>query len=181
MALWETAPSRHSDEVTGAVDGTDAARHHGAPMTLRLSTDLHEAARRSDGDVGTWTAERRDRAIRRYHQYLELVAEDPTRPVAPTRDIDAIWHMHMQAPRAYYTDCIRLFGEILDHDGGFGKGEGELPVLISVFEDTATRWQAKFGEAYVQDPQSDGATNCWHDCQGRCWHACSSKQASAAM
>lgn len=142
-------------------------------MSIRLSFDISEAARRSDGDTATWDSDQLARAVGRYLRFLELVAEDPNRPVAPTRDIDAIWHLHMLAPVAYYDDCQRLFGQILDHDGGFGKGEGELPRLISVFEDTARRWQEKYGEPYVLTAREDELEKCWHDCQGRCWHACS--------
>ena len=148
-------------------------------MTITVSVDLHEAARRSDGEVSSWTQQRLERAIHRYGQFLQLVADDPSQPVAPTRDIDAIWHLHMLAPRAYFADCMRMFGELLDHDGGFGKGEGELPRLLAVFDDPARRWEALFGEKYVQDPSVEGMTDCWHDCQGRCWHACSSKQSVA--
>ncbi|MCB9763741.1 MAG: glycine-rich domain-containing protein-like [Alphaproteobacteria bacterium] len=143
-------------------------------MTIILSVDLHNAARRSDGDPSTWSDDELTRAICRYHRFLELVAEDPNRPIAPTRDIDEVWHLHMLSPRAYFEDCQQLFGEILDHDGGFGKGEGELPQLLSTFEDTAARWQAKFGEPYVQQTKHEDMKNCWHDCQGRCWHACKS-------
>lgn len=144
-------------------------------MSITISTDLLEAARRSDRETGTWDDVRRELALTRYLRFLELVAEDPHRPIAPTRDIDEMWHLHMLAPRAYFEDCQRLFGEILDHDGGFGKGEGELPDLLRVFDDTARRWQERFGEPYVARPRQEAMTNCWHDCQGRCWHDCKSK------
>lgn len=136
-----------------------------------LTIDLFAAARRSD-DVSTWKAHRLERAIQNYTRFLLLVADDPARPVAPTKDIDAIWHLHMLSPVAYHRDCQALFGEILDHDGGFGKEPEEETVLARVFEDTSARWLAKFDEPYVKD--ADGVTKCWHDCQGRCWHACKS-------
>jgi hypothetical protein len=101
-------------------------------------------------------------------------------PQAPTKDIDEMWHLHMLSPKAYHRDCMRLFGDILDHDGGFGKGEGEGPQLQSCFEQTARMWQEMYGEAYITCPAQE-ATKCWHDCVGRCWHACSSKVASGAM
>lgn len=147
-------------------------------MEMTFSTDLHEAAKRSDGVTGTWTESEIENAIQRYSKFLALIAEKPGRAVAPTKEIDEIWHLHMLSPRAYANDCHRLFGDLLDHNGGFGKGEGELPELIRVFEDTAARWEAKFDEPYVRFSQQEEIKKCWHDCQGRCWHACSNGVAS---
>ena len=99
----------------------------------------------------------------------------PKAKLAPTRDIDLFWHMHMLSPLAYYKDCMMQFGKILDHDGGFGKGHGELPVLRKVFARTAELWEAEYGEPYCEDGKwikEVVMTDCWHDCQDRCWHAC---------
>lgn len=86
-----------------------------------------------------------------------------------------MWHLHMLSPRAYYEDCQRLFGCILDHDGGFGKEEAEIPILAASFERTALLWEQEYGEIYL-DQHSPGneSVKCWHDCQGRCWHDCKS-------
>ena len=93
----------------------------------------------------------------------------------PTEEIDLFWHLHMLSPVAYVRDCQRLFGFVLDHDGGFGKEPAELPVLKEVFLQTAERWVAAFGVPYRDDGLDAQAsvTSCWHDCSGRCWHACS--------
>lgn len=136
-----------------------------------LTIDLLASALRCD-DVSTWDEQRLQRAIQNYTRFLLLVADDPSRPIAPTKDIDAIWHLHMLSPVAYHRDCMALFGELLDHDGGFGKEPDEEVVLSRVFEETSARWLEKFGEPYVAG--CDRATKCWHDCKGRCWHACKS-------
>ena len=141
-----------------------------------ISIDLLEAARRSESFPKDWTEEKTRRAIDRYTKFLQLVAQDPHRPVAPTREIDVIWHLHMLSPRAYYEDCQRLFGMILDHDGGFGIEAHEIPILKATFEDTARAWEALHGEPYVDASEHPSTTNCWHDCSGRCWHACKSSQ-----
>lgn len=138
----------------------------------RPSVDLVRAAHRSDDVPADWDDATIARALLRYRRFLALVACDPSRPIAPTRDIDVMWHLHMLSPRAYHADCQRLFGELLDHDGGFGKAPEEEPVLVACFEATARRYEDAFGEPYAERSE---ATNCWHDCQGRCWHACSSK------
>ena len=65
-----------------------------------ISVDLLQAARRSESFPKDWTEEKTLRAIDRYRKFLHLVAQDPNRPVAPTREIDVIWHLHMLSPRA---------------------------------------------------------------------------------
>lgn len=141
-----------------------------------VSIDLMRAWERWEDKPRDWSPARVDAAIRSYVKFLLLIAQHPNRPHAPTREIDMIWHLHMLSPRAYYTDCMALLGEILDHDGGFGHGEGEEQVLRSTFEGTAALWQQVYEEPYVISQSADALTNCWHDCQGRCWHACSSKK-----
>jgi hypothetical protein len=143
-----------------------------------VTADLISASYRSDSFPHDWTAEERARSFDRYCRWLRLKQQHPTARMAPTRDIDLFWHLHMLSPVAYHRDCERLFGRLLDHDGGFGKGEGELQVLQEVFLETARLWEDTYDEAYREDGQfvRDGQlTNCWHNCQSRCWHACSSK------
>lgn len=149
-----------------------------------ISVDLIEAAKRSDTFPRDWSPERLHRALARYERFLLLVAANPGVAVSPTRDIDEMWHLHMLSPRAYYEDCSRLFGEVLDHDGGFGKEPVEVPLLQATFERTARLWEEQFGEPYLDAlvETREGATvDCWHDCQSRCWHACSSKSASTSV
>jgi hypothetical protein len=149
-----------------------------------LSVDLVRAALRSDDTPKDWTLADIERALLRYRRFLSLVMASPRTPIAPTRDIDVMWHLHMLSPRAYFSDCMRLFGELLDHDGGFGKGEGEEAPLIACYEHTRRRYEAAFGEPYGPATNADhaqggdadpAAHKCWHDCQSRCWHACQSK------
>jgi hypothetical protein len=154
---------------------TDACTHstHDLPT---LSVDLVRASYRSDTFPSDWSEERRVRGVARYQKWLRLKQLHPNARLAPTHDIDLFWHLHMLAPVAYYRDCMRLFGRLLDHDGGFGKGPGELPVLREVFARTARWWEGTYGEPYPDDGVwfgEGGLTNCWHDCQDRCWHACS--------
>ena len=138
-----------------------------------ISTDLLAAWHRSEHKIDGWNHEKAANAVERYQKFLLLIAKQPGLSYAPTRDIDEIWHLHMLSPRAYQHDCDRLFGDVLDHDGGFGKEEDELPILKAVFERTAAMWEEAYGEPYVVGADAQ-ATKCWHDCQGRCWHACKS-------
>lgn len=137
-----------------------------------FSVDLHEAARRSESETSEWTREKLDESIERYRKFFALARSGER--VAPTRDIDMIWHLHMLAPVAYHNDCMSYLGRILDHDGGFGQTPEEVEVLSEAFSETSQRWAETFGEPYVAG--TEGKTNCWHDCQGRCWHACKSAE-----
>ena len=140
---------------------------------MRLPTftvDLHEAARRSELETREWVAEKLDESVERYRKFFALARSGER--IAPTRDIDMIWHLHMLAPVAYHHDCMSYLGRILDHDGGFGQTPEENVVLADVFADTSRRWEEAYSEPYVAETGS--ATNCWHDCKGRCWHACKS-------
>ena len=140
--------------------------------TTILSIDLVEAALRSES-LRDRTRDELERAAHDYERFLELASHAPG-PLAPTLAIDEMWHLHMLHPVAYHRDCTRLFGKILDHDGGFGLDPAELPALGQAFERTASLWQQRFGEPYGGDSSPD-LRACWHNCQSRCWHACSSK------
>jgi len=137
-------------------------------MSPIVSVDLARAASVSDTFPKELVA-RAPSLAKEYEAFLLLVAKHGG-PVAPTREIDEMWHLHMLHPVAYHADCMRLLARILDHDGGFGKRDGELPVLQAVHERTAQLWFEAYGTRY-----GGTATNCWHDCASRCWHACSSK------
>ena len=147
-------------------------------MTIELpdfSVDLHEAARRSESETREWVAEKLDESIERYRRFFALARSGER--VAPTRDIDMVWHLHMLSPVAYHNDCMAYLGRILDHDGGFGQTPEEVVILSGVFAETARRWEEAFGEPYVAG--AGGGTRCWHDCQDRCWHACKSESERA--
>lgn len=146
-------------------------------MNMLVSVDLVRAAKRSESIPEKWDNAKIARAVDRYERFLKLAVTYPDSPVAPTRDIDLIWHLHMQHPAAYYNDCMRLFARIFDHDGGFGSEPAELPELQRNFLRTAERWRELYHEDYVQSQDADAKpVKCWHDCESRCWHACESLQ-----
>jgi hypothetical protein len=141
-----------------------------------VSTDLLAASYRSDTFPQDWTREQRETSLHRYEKWLRLKQLHPKSRLAPTLDIDLFWHLHMLSPVAYHRDCMRHFGRLLDHDGGFGKGPGELELLKEVFLRTERYWEEAYHEPYRLDgtlARDAVLTDCWHDCQDRCWHACS--------
>jgi hypothetical protein len=142
-------------------------------LKISVSIDLAAHARRANCVPPDWSDELLRSEVTRYLKFLLLAQLNPGVALAPTKGIDVIWHAHMLAPRVYALDCQRLFGQVLDHDGGFGSTPEELPILKQVFQKTAELWQQTYGEPYVAVEHDPRVTNCWHDCQGRCWHACS--------
>lgn len=145
------------------------------PTPAPVSVDLVASSFKSSDFPADWSRERRELGALRYQQWLTLKQLHPRTPVAPTREIDLFWHLHMLSPVAYVRDCQSLFGFVLDHDGGFGATPEELPLLKEVFLATEQRWLKAFGVPYRDDGSTPDSsmTNCWHDCSGRCWHACS--------
>ena len=135
-----------------------------------LTVDLFRSARRNedfprldDADLGE--------AIDRYVRFLILCAKHPNRPLSPTKDIDLVWHLHMLSPRGYVRDCEMIFGEVLDHDGGFGAGDEE-PELRRVFAETADLWALEYAEPYVGD-SCGNVVRCTRNCESRCKRKCS--------
>lgn len=135
-------------------------------LPLSLSLDLVAASYRSETIPARWTAARRERAALDYRRFLALAQAEPGAKLAPTKDIDLFWHLHMLHPVDYFRDCQRLFGAILDHDGGFGATAEEAPLLREAFDATAARWASAFGTAY------GGAVKCTRNCVSRCVRRC---------
>ena len=138
------------------------------PTTLLpvLSVDLIERARRSSDEMAARTNEELESMLTRYRMFLKLATDHPDMPLAPTKDIDDMWHLHMLSPVAYQADCQALFGCILDHDGGFGATPEEEPELKAQFERTAQLFESTFGLPYV------GTLG---RCKGACSHRCHTK------
>ena len=146
-------------------------------MAQVVTVDLRDRAKRSESFPENWTDGMLDDAIQRYEKFLLLAAKHPKESIAPTKDIDEIWHLHMLSPVAYHRDCITLMGKILDHDGGFGAVPEEMSQLEDTFMNTAKLWENEYGNSYVGNPDTqldDDMKKCWHNCQNRCHNACKS-------
>jgi hypothetical protein len=129
------------------------------------------AFKADDGYFTRFSRQEAEEALIRYRKFLRLVRLHPHEPLAPSRDIDEMWHLHMLHPVDYQNDCITNFGGIMDHDGGFGAAsEEEWRQLLELFEHTAKLWKEHFAEEYAA-----GARNCRRRCARcaiRCRTAC---------
>ena len=118
---------------------------------IEFSEDMLEAAKRSTGPLSKLDDANRRYVLDRYRQFLLLAKRHPKQRLAPTADIDEMWHVHMLMPRAYAKDCTAYFGDILDHNAGFGHEPGELPKLRKYFDKSAELWKEEFEEEYLAD------------------------------
>ena len=133
-----------------------------------ISVNIASASKRTDGPLRRSDSSALQRSELRYRRFLALVAKYPDEVLAPARDIDEVWHLHMLHPRAYMEDCLRIFGSVLDHDGGFGKASAEeFAELERVFARTAVLWQAEFDEEYVANPCEE-MVKCIRACRVAC-------------
>ncbi|HEX8450839.1 MAG TPA: glycine-rich domain-containing protein-like [Longimicrobium sp.] len=145
------------------------AINHTRPVTI--SVDLVVASRRvEDGFFSGCSPREIVESADRYKKFLTLIQRYPEAIIAPTRDIDEMWHLHMLHPVAYYHDCMSSFGEIIDHDGGFGSEPEEAPVLAATFRYTSELWQQEYGESYASN--DEGSVKCTRNCVSRCKRAC---------
>ena len=117
---------------------------------IELSVNLVAAAQKSRGPLQHLNPGELQLLDRRYRMFLRLCQKYPQMHLSPTGDIDEIWHLHMLHPQAYYDDCMRIFGCILDHNPGFGLASdaewAQLKVQFCAVEDL---WAEEYGEPYV--------------------------------
>ncbi|KAM0790841.1 hypothetical protein ACM66B_004685 [Microbotryomycetes sp. NB124-2] len=83
------------------------------------------------------------RAVARYHAFLDLVSLSPSTFVVPTLDIDLAWHTHQLSPLQYKKHTISYLGRFLDHDDKVAE-----ETLSNSFQQTARLWRQRFGVPY---------------------------------
>ncbi len=123
-------------------------------MSQVISVDLVTAAKLSDDVPRGYTDEGLNTALLQYEKFLMLAAKNRSERLVPTKEIDMMWHLHMLHPRAYYNDCMDLFGDILDHNGGYGLRPDEPEGLAVASDVTMKLWEQEFDESYLGDTVS---------------------------
>lgn len=114
-------------------------------VTVNLIADAHRSygiMAKLDDDTLRWIETR-------YLKFLLLQKRHWGTTLVPTEDVDEMWHLHMLRPRAYAEDCQKLFGTVLDHNGGFGAEADQTSLLIEFFEHTSKLWEIEYEEPYV--------------------------------
>ena len=124
---------------------------------LDLSPIKFKATRSADDDGYGWSPQYADQMELAYKRYLILHAKYPEMTLAPERDIDRFWHMHILDTRKYAADCDATFGHFLHHFPYLGlRGEGDEQALQDAFEAMQRLYAEEFGSA-LGAPQRDAA------------------------
>ena len=113
-----------------------------------LDDDAFEAERRNGERL--WDAERVERALHEYKQFLALMYWHPDAVLVPSEDIDEVWHTHVLNTARYQSDCEQIFGRFQHHMPTFGESEEVLEEQMQGCDETLKLFEAAFGEV----PQS---------------------------
>lgn len=120
-----------------------------SPMTVEAiqSLDLTMLKRKlMDSEEGEgWTEAQCVFATQEYKRFLQIVLEFGN--AVPNRIMDTVWHYHILDTKAYYKDCMAVFGEFIHHYPYFGmNGEDDKKNLLNSFEETKSQYLSLFGE-----------------------------------
>jgi uncharacterized protein (TIGR04222 family) len=97
-----------------------------------------------------WTRGHADRVVAEYKRFLFLAASG-TRPVCPSEDVDAAWHLHLTYTRSYWGRlCREVLGRPLHHDPTRG-GPAEAQKHDAMYAHTF----AVYREAFGHEPPTD--------------------------
>ena len=101
------------------------------------------AARLSD-ETG-WSRAYALAAIREYRRFVYL-ALTGDQPVTPSREVDAVWHLHLTYTRSYWERfCGETLGRPLHHEPTPG-GNAAATTYRAQYANTKARYLAEFGE-----------------------------------
>jgi hypothetical protein len=119
-----------------------------------LDDDAFEADRRNGERL--WDAQRVERALHEYKQFLALMAWHPEAALVPSDDIDEVWHTHVLNTARYQADCQAIFGHFQHHLPSSGESEEVLEEHQKGRQETMQLFEEAFGAV----PESyDAAVN----------------------
>jgi hypothetical protein len=87
------------------------------------------------------------RAIVRYHAWLDLFAATHATRLGPAIDIELIWRTHQLRGAAYRAETEKLLGHALDQAD---RGDEDL------LRRTGSLWSKRFGQSYVEAAKTRG-------------------------
>jgi hypothetical protein len=95
-----------------------------------------------------WVEEEAKEAVRRYKNFLILACKYPETPLAPTPDIDEVWHNHILYTRKYMHDCDAIFGKYLHHEPFSGTESSEIEEMSHIYYEVCALYRREFEESY---------------------------------
>ena len=69
---------------------------------------------------------------KQYKNFLSMCKKNPHKVIIPNMIEDFMWHAHMLNHNDYNTDCINIFGSLLDHNDTI---DGKLMEMIELSKD----------------------------------------------
>jgi len=95
-----------------------------------------------------WSPEMAHIAVDYYRNFLWLLRKHGKNEVlAPSSEVDEIWHHHILDTYKYHEDCHAIFGTYLHHYPYFGmRGTTDAGALEDAFTRTQRRHYEEFGE-----------------------------------
>ncbi|GAA5882895.1 hypothetical protein JCM3774_001380 [Rhodotorula dairenensis] len=83
-----------------------------------------------------------DRAIARYHGFMDMIAANPNLVAIPTLDIELTWGTHLLKSN-YLADVKREVHRYVDHDAAI-----EESAIAQLFVETSEAWSARYNVPY---------------------------------
>jgi hypothetical protein len=88
-------------------------------------------------------------AIREYRRFVYL-ATTGNRPVTPSREVDAVWHLHLTYTRSYWERLRAILPRDLHHEPTPG-GHEAASTYRAQYAETKARYLAEFGDVPPDD------------------------------
>jgi hypothetical protein len=113
---------------------------------------------------------------REYRRFIIMNLIFPDRKMAPSKDVDEMWHYHILDTRKYASDCEQHIGVFLHHFPYLGLRGGSDPELLALAGNaTLDSYVEAFGEQPRADvwwarvlPTDIGAAHCANSCYCSC-------------
>lgn len=104
-----------------------------------------------------WSRPFAERAVREYRRFVFL-AVTAGRPMCPSEQVDAVWHLHLTYTRSYWKRfCGDTLGRPLHHEPTRGGGE-EADKHLRMYADTLAEYRKAFGHEPPADLWPEAGT-----------------------
>ena len=90
-----------------------------------------------------WSLEKHENVMNEYKRYLILILKHGN--VAPSSDVDEVWHVHIWTSNKYASDCLTVLRRKFIHHAP-EKKPGPKSRSAKSFQNTLVKYKAVFGE-----------------------------------
>ena len=137
-----------NDQQDTQVCPTKIAVHTSSPQERVNTLNLEPIRDKMKRQFPSWTLKKHDDVTREYQRYLILILTHGN--VAPSSEVDEMWHTHIWSSRNYAHDCSQVLGRKFIHHAPERK-PGPKSGSAKSFKNTLDKYKEVFGEAAPQD------------------------------